>query len=113
LLDALLTQGASMFRFFLGVVVGMVAALMIERNRNAAGRPSMAGGGGGRVDELSTDAEHLPADPSTLSAGDGTPAQGPATGPGAVTWPPAESLDLRSEHAGQAVGDTSDSFNAA
>jgi hypothetical protein len=102
-----------MFRFILGVAVGMAAAFAIERNRNSARRASIAGGAGGRVDELSTAAEHLPADTETLNVGDGTPTQRSTSGPGAVpSWPASEALDLKpGRAAGQAI-ESSDTFNA-
>lgn len=60
-----------MLRILLGVLIGAAAtASYLQRSASAGSRQRPSG----RVDELSTAAHHVVADPA-VNAGDGTPAQ--------------------------------------
>jgi hypothetical protein len=71
----------AMFRFLLGIAVGiavgMAVATAMQPKRRSTHRPA-AGGGSGRVDELSAAVDHLPVDTASINAGDGTPSDGSA-----------------------------------
>src|SRR5687768_8941313 len=62
----------TMFNFLLGVAAGLAAAALLESKRRS-GRSYASAAAYGRVDELSSAAHNLPADPGMLNAGDGTP----------------------------------------
>ncbi|WP_280152256.1 hypothetical protein [Piscinibacter sp. XHJ-5] len=84
-----------MFKLLFGIAVGMVVANALQRKNESARRPAARGVEGG-VDELTSAADHLPTDTSSLNAGDGTPSARSASG-----------------RAQPAIGETSNTFNAA
>jgi hypothetical protein len=99
-----------MFRFLLGIAVGMAAATAMQRKKEFT-RPSAVRGGVGRVDELSAAAER-PFENTELNAGDGTPSQGATR---AASGSASPSGEYRDQDKGRvpAIGETSDTFNAA
>jgi hypothetical protein len=74
-----------MLRFLLGVAVGMVVARGLQ-TKTLSSTTRGTRGGVGRVDELSSAAEHLPAEPAEVNAGDGT-------GRGEMNTAPARTMD--------------------
>ncbi|HET9645274.1 MAG TPA: hypothetical protein VFP68_18395 [Burkholderiaceae bacterium] len=60
-----------MLRFLLGVAVGMAVARGLQTKTLSSTTQGMRGGLG-RVDELSSAAEHLPGENAEVNAGDGT-----------------------------------------
>jgi hypothetical protein len=100
-----------MWRFLLGMVVGMAVTASLQRSHGTVRRP--ARGAVGRVDELSSAALHPPADTESVNAGDGTPAQRAAPARGAVPSTPGEAGDRSRGREETAIAHSSDTFNAA
>ena len=101
-----------MFRFLLGIAVGMAAATALQRNSQSS-RRSAAQAAGGRVDELASAARHPVADTGPLNAGDGTGSERSASVGSGSASPSSDARTATSARTEPAIGQTSDTFNAA